>query len=380
MAALGWFPSKGGAADFTAVDNIISEGIGKGAFPGAQMIVGTDEGILFERYFGNYTYDEFSPAVHEESVYDLASVTKTVATTTAVMKLFDSGLLDLNAPVSKYLPEFGVNGKSEITVLNLLLHNSGLEAFVPFYTMYSTRGEVISHINNSGLSYAAGSKTVYSDLNAILLGEIIETVSGIPLDEYCSVNIFVPLGMRNSCFRPQGNMLNEAVPTEQDNYWRMKLLKGEVHDEAAYLMGGVSGNAGLFSNAKDLYRFMKAMLNEGSYYDFSIPGDRQISAKETVLYFTKRFEGLPYYNTRALGWETKPERVSSNRIPCGEEISEDCFGHTGYTGTSVWCDRERGLIIILLTNRVYPTRNNNLIREIRPEVHNAAVRAFDNRN
>ncbi len=380
MAALAWLPVRGSTADFTAVDYIISDGIGRGAFPGAQLIIGTDEGILFERCFGNYTYDEFSPAVHEESLYDLASVTKTVATTSAVMKLYDSGLLDLNAPVSKYLPDFGNSEKSDIKVINLLLHNSGLEAFVPFYTMYSKRGEVISHINNIGLSYPVGSKTLYSDLNAILLGEIVEAVSGMTLDEYCSINIFVPLGMRNTCFRPQGKMLDEAVPTEQDDYWRMKLLKGEVHDEAAYLMGGVSGNAGLFSNAKDLYRFMKTMLNEGKFYDFNIPGERQLSGKEAVLYFTKRFEGLPYYNTRALGWETKPEKVSSYRIPCGEEISEECFGHTGYTGTSVWCDRKRGLIIILLTNRVYPTRNNNLIREIRPDVHNAAVRAFDNGN
>lgn len=241
MAALAWLPVRGSTADFTAVDNIISDGIGRGAFPGAQLIIGTDEGILFERYFGNYTYDEFSPAVHEESLYDLASVTKTVATTSAVMKLYDSGLLDLNAPVSKYLPDFGNNGKSDIKVINLLLHNSGLEAFVPFYTMYSKRGEVISHINNIGLSYPVGSKTLYSDLNAILLGEIVEAVSGMTLDEYCSINIFVPLGMRNTCFRPQGKMLDEAVPTEQDDYWRMKMLRGEVHDEAAYLMGGVSG-------------------------------------------------------------------------------------------------------------------------------------------
>lgn len=377
LAAL---PVFGQVYDFTRVDEIVTRGIGIGAYPGAQLIIGTEEGIIFERNYGNYTYDEFSPTVTEESIYDLASVTKVVATTSAVMKLYEAGLLDLNSQVSMHLPEFTSNGKESITVLNLLLHNSGLEAFVPFYTMYKDRSEVLSHIFSMNLSYPTGTKTVYSDLNAILLGEIVEKISGQSLDEYCSVNIFMPLGMRSTCFKPEGTLLDLSVPTEKDDYWRMKQLKGEVHDEAAYLMGGVSGNAGLFSNSKDLYRFIKLILKKGTYYNFDSAKYARLFNESTIEFFTKRYEGLPYDNTRALGWETKPNKETTYRIACGENISMECFGHTGYTGTSIWCDKERGLIIIFLTNRVYPTRNNTLIRDIRPDLHNAAIIAFDNKN
>ncbi len=370
----------GNSADFSQADVIVSGGISQGAYPGAQLIIGNNEGILFERYYGNYTFDEFSKPVTEESIYDLASVTKVVATTSAIMKLYDAGLIDLNANVSKYLPDFESNGKNNITVLNLLLHNSGLEAFVPFYTMYNDPDEVLQHIYGMSISYPTGSKTVYSDLNAILMGEIIERVSGQSLDEYCSVNIFIPLGMRSTCFKPAGELFELSVPTEFDQYWRMKQLKGEVHDEAAFLLGGVSGNAGLFSNAKDVYRFMKSMLNDGRFYDFDSGKEEQLFRQSTVDLFTSKFTGLPYNNTRALGWETKPVMETRNRIACGELISENCFGHTGYTGTSVWCDKDRRVIVIFFTNRVYPDRNNSKIRDIRPDLHNAVISAIDNKN
>lgn len=373
-------PVFGASYDFSRVNDIVSQGIGSGAYPGAQLLIGTHDGIIFEKSFGNYTYDEFSAPVTDESIYDLASVTKVVATTSAVMKLYEAGLIDLNSRVSIYLPDFVSNGKEDVTVLNLLLHNSGLEAFVPFFTMYTKRNEVLSHIYSMSLSYPTGSKTVYSDLNAILLGEIVEKVSKQSLDEYCSVNIFTPLGMRSTCFNPQGELLELAVPTERDDYWRMKLLKGEVHDEAAYLLGGVSGNAGLFSNSKDLYRFMKMLLKKGICYDFNTSKEVRMFGASTVELFTERFEGLPYDNTRACGWETKPKMETKYRIACGEMISENCFGHTGYTGTSIWCDAERKLIIIFLTNRVYPSRNNNLIRDIRPELHNAVINTIDKTN
>ena len=373
-------PVIGSSYDFSTVNDIVSKGIGNGAYPGAQLLIGNDDGIIFEKSYGNYTYDEFSPTVTDESIYDLASVTKVVATTSAVMKLYEAGLIDINSNVSKYLPEFTSSGKEDITVLNLLLHNSGLDAFVPFFTMYTNRNEVLSHIYTMNLSYPIGSKTVYSDLNAILLGEIVESVSKQSLDEYCSVNIFIPLGMRSTCFNPQGKLLELAVPTEKDEYWRMKQLKGEVHDEAAYLMGGVSGNAGLFSNSKDIYRLLKTLLKKGVYYDFDSSKEVRMFEASTVELFTKRFEGLPYDNTRALGWETKPNKESKYRIACGEMISENCFGHTGYTGTSIWCDVDRNLVVIFLTNRVFPTRNNNLIRDIRPDLHNAVINAFDKNN
>ena len=373
-------PLRASFCDFHEIDRIVSAGISNGAFPGAQVIIGNENGILHERYYGNYTYDETSQSVIEESIYDIASLTKVVATTTAVMMLYEAGSIDLNAPVSKYLPEFSAAGKGDVKVLNLLLHNSGLAAFVPFHSMYNSREQILEHIYNSDLKYTTGSKTVYSDLNAILLGMIVEKVSGMNLNEYCEKNIFAPLGMTSTVFNPQGRIKELCVPTERDDYWRMRLLKGEVHDEAASLMGGVSGNAGLFSNAKDLYRFMKAMLNNGKYSAYETGSKAQLADAATVLYFTSRFQGLPYENTRALGWETKPRKESASRIACGEYISDNCFGHTGFTGTSIWCDKDRKLIIIFLTNRVYPTRTNNRIREIRPEMHNTAISSYDNTN
>lgn len=364
------------ANDFAEVDNIISSGISNAAFPGAQLIVGNEEGIVYEKCYGNFTYDESSPTVTKDCMFDLASVTKVVATTTAIMQLYDRNMIDIHARVSDFIPEFANNGKEDITILNLLLHNSGLKAFVPFYQTMSSREEVLNYIYNIDLEYGTGTKTVYSDLNAILLGIIVERVSGMKLDEYCRKNIFEALGMNNTTFVPGEELKSKILPTENDTYWRHRLLQGEVHDESASLLGGVSGNAGLFSNAEDLYKFMRMMLNKGDYYN---PYSRGLKEEKffdafTVNKFTTRYSDVPYENSRALGWDTKPVQKSANRIPCGELISENCFGHTGFTGTSVWCDRDRILIIIFLTNRIYPSRDNHGISEVRPDVYNASIR------
>ncbi len=364
------------AKDFSKVDDIISQSILKNYFPGAQIIIGDDKGIIYENSFGNFTYDEFSPVVTEETVYDIASLTKVIATTSAIMKLYQENKLDLNDKVSEYIPEFANNGKENINILNLLLHNSGLKAFIPFYKYYTTREEVINAVYNAVPDYKPDTKFVYSDLNAIILGFIAERVSGMSLDKYCSLNIFEPLGMNSTLFLPDDKMKERIPPTENDNYWRNRLIKGEVHDEAASILGGVAGNAGLFSNAKDLFKFMRTMLNNGAYYNPYTRGltEEKLFEPEIVTLFTKRFTDVIYANSRALGWDTKPDVSSSKyRIPCGELMSDNCFGHTGFTGTSVWCDRERKLIIILLTNRIYPSRDNEGLREVRPDIHNAAI-------
>lgn len=363
--------------DFSVAESVISRAISDGAFPGCQLLVGTSEGVIFERNFGNFTYDEFSEPVTGESIYDVASLTKVVAVTSAVMKLYSDGTIDLNSKVSRYIPEYSPGGDDEVTVMNLLLHNSGHEAYVAFFTMYEEKSGVYDYIFKSPLRYPTGTKTVYSDLNAILLGLIVERISGMPLDEYCSVNIFVPLGMRSTCFNPSGELAARAAPTEFDDYWRMKQLKGEVHDEAAFLLGGVSGNAGLFSCAKDVYRLVKVLMNKGRYFDFDAMSEKQLFSADAVELFTTRMNVPGYDNTRALGWETKPLKEGAARIQCGELISEECFGHTGYTGTSIWCDKKRDLVVVLLTNRIFPSRNNTRIREVRPELHNAVIQAFD---
>ena len=364
------------AGDFSELDKIISEGISDGSFPGAQLIIGNENYILYSQNYGNFTYDEFSNTVTDESIFDIASVTKVVAATTSIMILYNSGKLDVYDKVAKYLPEFSDNGKDETKILNLLLHNSGFAAWKPFYKTCRTREDVLREIFNSDFEYEPETKSLYSDLNAVLLGLIVERVSGLPLDKFCEENIFVHLGMKNTFYNPGENFKARILPTENDTYWRMKQIHGEVHDETASLMGGVSGNAGLFSNASDLYRFMKMMLSEGKYYNVFSRGLKEESmfTPDIVKKFTSKYTETNYINTRALGWETKPEQTGSkSRIPCGELISENCFGHTGFTGTSVWCDKDRNLIIIFLTNRIYPSRENNGIRTIRPEVHNKAI-------
>lgn len=356
--------------DFTYVDQIINQAIKNKAFPGATLIIGNQYDIIYANAYGKYTYDTDSKSVSLYTIYDLASLTKVVATTTAIMKLYEEGKLSLDEKVITYLPEFNNNGKEKITIRNLLLHNSGLQDLIRFYQLYSTREDAINAIFHSPLVYETGTKFLYSDLNAILLGMIVEKISGVPLDRYCKQNIFQPLNMYYTTFNPGEDLKEFIAPTELDSYWRNRLLQGEVHDESASFLGGVAGNAGLFSNAPDLYKFMKMMLNNGKIID---TGEDYLK-EATVNVFTQRYD-QPYQSTRALGWDTKP-LPSNYRPPCGELFSSNCFGHTGFTGTSLWCDRDKNLIVIFLTNRVYPTRNNPRIMDIRPELHNAIVKAI----
>ena len=367
--------------DFTKVDNLILNGIKNRYFPGAALIVGSKTDIIYEKYYGGLTYDENSEGVTENTIYDLASVTKVIATTSAIMKLYESGLLDLDTKVSYYFPEFTVSGKESITIRNLLLHNSGFKAWVPFYQTCTSKADVVNTIFSMVLEYETGTKFVYSDLNFITLGLIVEKVSGLSLSEYCRKEIFYPLRLESTFFSPDEKVLNQIAPTEYDANWRKRQLKGEVHDEAAAMLNGISGNAGLFSNARDLNRFMRMLLNNGKYYNPYSRGlkEESLFKEETINLFLNRPPADVYTSTRALGWDTKQEPVGKFRSQCGEMISENCFGHTGYTGTSVWCDRDREIIIVFLTNRVYPVRGNDGIKEVRPELHNLIIKTLTNK-
>ncbi len=362
------------SASTTEIESLVNKGINERSFPGAQLVIESHGNILLEKNFGKYTYDSDAQAVNDNSIFDLASVTKVIATTTAIMQLYDKGKLNINDNVSLYIPEFATQEKGDIRISNLLLHNSGLKAWIPFYKTLKTKEEVLNTIYNINLDYPTGSKFVYSDLNAVLLAKIVEKVADMSFDEYCRVNIFQPLGMKSTTFNPSDALKQLALPTENDTYWRNRLLQGEVHDETAAMLGGVSGNAGLFSNARDLLKFMEAMLAKGKYYNPYSRGlkEETLVSADVVPIFIKKWDSPKYNNSRGLGWDTKPE-PTSYRAPCGEKFSENSFGHTGYTGTSVWCDVDKELIVIFLTNRVYPSRDNNGIREIRPEVHNMAV-------
>ncbi len=350
--------------DFTEVDSIINEGIQQRAFPGASLLINMNGKTIYKKGFGKFTYDVDSPDVKTSTIYDLASLTKVIATTTAAMICIDRNLFTLNDNVEKYIPEFGSNGKENITIRNLLLHNSGLPAWKKFYDKGLTKGQILSEIYSSKLEYETGSETVYSDLGIIVLGKVIEKITDTTLDKFCEKEIFKTLGMNDTFFNPADSVKYRIPPTENDNYWRNRLIKGEVHDETASLLGGVSGHAGLFSDVEDIENFLTMMLNDGDYKN------QRIINSETVELFTKRQSKV---SSRALGWDTKSETGSS----AGNLFGENSFGHTGFTGTSIWVDPDRNLFVVFLTNRVYPSRENKKLLSIRPVLHDAIIRAID---
>jgi CubicO group peptidase (beta-lactamase class C family) len=343
--------------DFSEVEQLMIEAISDSVFPGAALIAGTDSKILYSRGFGNFTYDKNSPKVTTKSIFDLASVSKVVGTTSAAMILVDQNKMSLDDKVIKYLPEFNNKGKDKVTIRNLLLHNSGLAPFKKYYDEFTTADEVINDIMNLPLDNPPGEKYVYSDLGMITLQKIIENISGKSLDVFLQDNLFSSLEMNQTMYNPSNKIKNQCVPTELDDFWRMRLLQGEVHDERAYMLNGVAGHAGLFSNVEDLSKFAMMMLNYGEY-----KGEQIISYEIIDEWTTKQTE----QSDRAFGWDTKSIEGYSS---AGKYFSNNSFGHTGYTGTSIWIDRENDIFVILLSNRVHPTRTNKKISKFRPIIH-----------
>lgn len=342
---------------------MINKSIQDSIFPGGVLLVAKDGKIIYHKAYGHLTYEVKSEKTNINTIYDLASLTKVIATTTSVMILVSQGKLDLLKPVQFYLPDFTGENKEKVLVQNLLLHNSGLTAWKKFYSFCKNDEDVIQDILITPLEYETSSKTVYSDLGMILMGKIIEKISCKRLDVFCKEEIFNPLGMRDTYFNPPAELKKRIAPTELDNYWRMKQIHGEVHDETAYLLNGVAGHAGLFSTAKDISILLQMILQKGFYQGKSFI-DSQV-----VDLFTKRFSEN---SSRALGWDTKSEQNSAGKL-----LSQNSIGHTGFTGTSCWVDKDRNLIIIFLSNRVYQTRENTKIINFRPELHNAIVKIID---
>jgi len=349
--------------DFASVDSLMEAAINDSIFPGAVLLVGKGSRIIHHKAYGNYTYNKNSQQVTTTSLFDLASVSKVVGTTSAAMLLYDRGLLNLDKKVIEYLPEFNNKGKDKITVRNLLLHNSGLPPFVPFYKYFSTREEVIDSIMNIPLSYETGTKYVYSDLGMITLQQIIERITGLTQDQFLKSNLFEPLEMNNTMYNPPKEFISRCVPTEVDNYWRMDTLQGRVHDETAFLLGGVAGHAGLFSTAEDISHLIFTLLNNGEYKG------KKIFNPKTIDEWTSK---QTPQSTRGLGWDTKSPTKSS----AGHYFSMNSFGHTGFTGTSVWADKDNDLFVVLLTNRVHPSRKNRKIIKFRPVLHDAVFKVI----
>jgi CubicO group peptidase (beta-lactamase class C family) len=346
------------------VDRIVDEYRQRRAFPGAVVAFGDRHGLLHLRAFGNLTYDEAAPAVAVDTIYDLASLTKVVASTTMAMMLYDEGKLELDCPLREFLPAFRGPTKDRITVRDLLTHSSGIAVGGPLFREIQGPQAYLERIQQMDLVYEPGSESRYSDFGMILLGAVLERAAGQSYEQFVRSRILLPLGMRETGFLPAADLLSRIAPTEQDP-WRGRLVRGEVHDENAHAMGGIAPHAGLFGTAADLARFAQMLLNGGTI------AQRQLVAPATVALFTRN-AGIPH-SSRALGWDNQGAENSS----AGNLFSARSYGHTGFTGTSLWLDPERGVFLILLTNRVHPTRENNLIREARRAVADALIRSLE---
>jgi len=341
-----------------------------GAFPGAVLAVGRHGRLALLAAVGRYGKggaDDPRP-VEPATMYDLASLTKVVGLTSACMLLVDEGKLALDAPVQRYVPEFRGDGKEAVTIRHLLTHSSGLPAWRPLYQEADSRATALWVVNTTPLATPPGRAYVYSDLGAMVLTEVVERITGEPLDRFLERRVFRPLGMPATRYLPPERWRERIAPTENDTSFRHRMLRGEVHDENAGRLGGVSGHAGLFSNALDLSRFAAMLLNGGSWDTV------QLIHSETIADFTRR-QGVVPGSSRALGWDTPPDPPESTSS-AGTGLSPRAFGHTGFTGTSLWMDPQKDLFIILLTNRVHPTRANTAILRVRPRVADFVVGAL----
>jgi CubicO group peptidase (beta-lactamase class C family) len=340
-----------------ALDSIVTAAIADKASPGAALAIGRNGVVGYMRAYGALDWDPSSAAVTDSSLYDMASLTKVIVTTTAAMMLEESGKLDIDRTVASYLPEFDAPDKAHITVRQLLTHRGGMEAFSDLWRTNHGRAEYLRALNARPLAYQPGSKMIYSDWDMVLMQFVIERLAGTTLDVFVDERLFKPLGMRDSHFNPSQDLLPRVAPTENEAF-RGGLIRGVVHDENAWSLGGVSGNAGLFSSARDLAIFCQMMLNGGE-----LNGVRVLKPA-TIARWTARQDPR---SSRALGWDTPSPQSSA-----GHYFSPRSFGHTGFTGTSIWVDPEKQLYVVLLTNRVNPTRQNQKQVPLRRAVADAA--------
>ena len=349
---------------------LLDRAVADGAFPGGVLAVGWNDQLAVHP-FGQLEKEGEAYDVDEDSMYDVASLTKPIVTATAAMLLVQQDRLDLDQPVERYLPEFAAAAKSDpnpawrarVTVRMLLLHDAGLPDHRDFFKDAKGHDAILARLLAEPLVREPGTQIEYSDLGFILLGEIIERLTGQSLDAFAKESIFSVLGMDRSMFNTPRRLREDIAPTEMDSDYRKRMIWGEVHDENAWAMGGVSGHAGLFSTAPDIAVFAQTILNGGIY------GQDRLLSRATVQQFTTPVKVGD--SARTLGWDVPTPPSSS-----GQYFSAKSFGHTGFTGTSLWIDPQRKLFVILLTNRVHPTRFNEKIRQVRPALHDAIFEAL----
>jgi CubicO group peptidase (beta-lactamase class C family) len=375
-------PAEVGMAEtgLARVDSIVAAAVADSAASGAALAIGRHGRLVWLRGYGELAYGSGRPTT-PTSIFDLASVSKVVGTTSAAMLLVADGRLDLDATVVSYLPWWsrGDPRKEEVTVRQLLLHRAGLAPFRQWFREIEGIDAYKNAVADEPLVTDPGATTTYSDIGAMTLGWVIEEVSGQPLDVLLEERLFGPLGMRETRYRPASTLLPRIAATELDTLWRRELVWGTVHDENADAMGGVSGHAGLFATALDLSVFARVMLNDGVAPACLPPGvggepcpvaraEMRIFDTDVLRAFVRRHDDT---SSRALGWDT-PSGASS----AGAYFTEFAFGHTGFTGTSVWIDPALDLWVVLLTNRVHPTRDNQKIAQLRAATHDAAALAI----
>ena len=344
---------------------VLDQAIADSVFPGAEVAVVHDGKLIASRGFGRQTYDPDSPVITPATIYDLASVTKVAATTVVAMQLWEHGKIKLDIPVKSYLPKFTGGAKDSVTIRHLLTHSAGVHWWVDLWNKAKNKEEALNYIYQLPLDYAPGDSMIYSDLGLIMIGQILKTVTGKRIDQLAQEMTFRPMGMKNTMFNPPKHLLPRIAPTEIGGSMHRGLIHGEVHDENAFFFNGVAPHAGLFSTAEDLAALAQMLLNGGVYRH------HRFFSPQTVKYWTSR-QNMPEGSARALGWDTPSDHGSS----AGDYFSKGSFGHLGFTGTSIWIDPNRKIAIILLTNRVYPTRERGGMYQVRRDFYNDAMKAL----
>jgi CubicO group peptidase (beta-lactamase class C family) len=361
-------PAPAGSRDrFAAVYRVLEDGIDQRAFPGCAFGVLAGGEVVLQDALGRHTYDDGAPEVTAETIWDVASVTKVAATTAAAMLLNQRGLLELDMPVGELLPGFIVGRAPgqharHVKIRHLLAHSSGLPGYAPLYQTAKTPAALLRACLELPLEAEPGQRAEYSDIGFILLGKALEVITREYLATWVRREVFVPLGMASSVFCPPVAARPFIPPTEEDTVWRKRRIQGEVQDEHACLLKGAGGHAGLFSNVPDLLKFSRALREAGAR------GSGVFEA-ETVGRFAER-QG-PEGSSRALGWDTPSPESTSGRC-----FSQNSIGHLGFSGCSLWIDRDAKVAVVLLSNRTWPDRQTRKIREVWPRFHDAVREAF----